>query len=101
MAGIEGQWDCVAQSPMGEQRTVLTLVGKPGGGFAGTNSGALGSIDIVDGRLLGEQVSFTMKLTAPFPMELTCEAMLNGDTMEGTLDTGAFGKYPVKATRRV
>jgi hypothetical protein len=101
MAGIDGQWDSVAQSPMGEQLTVLTLVSTPGGGFAGTNSGALGSIDITDGKLLGDQVSFTMKLTAPFPMTLTAEATLTGDTMEGTLDTGAFGRFPVRATRRV
>jgi hypothetical protein len=101
MPGIDGQWDSVAQSPMGEQRTVLTLISTPGGGFAGTNSGALGSIDIIDGTLLGDQVRFTMALTAPFPMTLTCEATLDGDTMTGTLDTGAFGKFPVKATRRV
>jgi hypothetical protein len=101
VAGIDGQWDSVAQSPMGEQRSVLTLVSTPGGGFAGTNSGPLGAIEVSDGKLLGDQVSFTMKLVMPFPMTLTCEATLDGDTMEGTLDTGAFGRFPVRATRRV
>ena len=44
MAGIDGQWDSVAQSPMGEQRSVLTLTSKPDGSFAGTNSGPMGSM---------------------------------------------------------
>lgn len=100
MADIDGQWDCTAQTPMGEQKTVLTLVSTPGGGFAGTNSGALGSIDVTDGELVGDQLSFKMGIKVPFPMTLTCEATLSGDTMEGTLDTGAFGRYPVKAVRR-
>jgi hypothetical protein len=101
MAAIDGQWDSVAQSPMGEQRSVLTLTSKDDGSFAGTNSGALGSLDITDGKLLGDQLSFLMELKVPFPMTLTCEAVLSGDTIEGTLDTGAFGKFPVKATRKV
>jgi hypothetical protein len=100
MASVDGQWDSVAQTPMGEQKTVLTLVSKPDGSFAGTNSGVLGSIDVTDGQVVGDQVSFKMAITAPFPMTLTCEATLAGDTMEGTLDTGAFGRYPVKATRK-
>ena len=100
MAGIDGQWDSVAQSPMGEQRSVLTLTSKPDGGFAGTNSGPMGSIDVTDGQVTGDQVSFKMELKVPFPMTLTVEGRLDGDTMEGTIDTGAFGKFPVTATRK-
>jgi hypothetical protein len=101
MAGIDGQWDCTAQSPMGEQQSVLTIVSTPGGGFAGTNSGVMGSLDITDGTVLGDQVNFRMELKIPFPMTLSCEARLDGDTLQGTIDTGAFGRFPVKATRRV
>ena len=100
MAAIDGQWDSVAQSPMGEQVSVLTLTSRPDGSFAGTNSGTLGSLDISDGQMIGDQVSFKMDLKVPFPMTLTVEAQLAGDVMEGTIDTGAFGKFPVKATRK-
>ena len=100
MAAIDGQWDCVAQSPMGEQVSVLTLTSKPDGSFAGTNSGTLGSLDVSVGQVTGDQLSFMMELKVPFPMTLTVEGALAGDVMEGTIDTGAFGKFPVKATRK-
>ena len=100
MAAIDGQWDSVAQSPMGEQRSVLTLTSKPDGSFAGTNSGPLGSMDVTDGQVTGDLVTARMQLTAPFPMTLTIEGRLDGDTLEGTIDTGAFGKFPMTATRK-
>lgn len=100
MARIDGQWDCTAQSPMGEQQSVLTVTSTPDGGFAGTNSGTLGSLDITDGRMTGDQVSFKMELKIPFPMTLACEATLDGDTLQGTIDTGAFGRFPMKAMRK-
>lgn len=100
MASIDGQWDCVSQSPMGEQQSVLTLTSKPDGSFVGTNAGPLGSLDVTDGSVTGDQVAFKMELKVPFPMTLTAEAVLSGDTMEGTIDTGAFGRFPVKATRK-
>lgn len=100
MAAIDGQWDSVAQSPMGEQRSVLTLTSKPDGSFAGTNSGPLGALDVTDGQVTGDMVTFKMQLTTPFPMTLTVEGRIEGDTMEGTIDTGAFGKFPVTATRK-
>jgi len=100
MAGIDGQWDSVAQSPMGEQVSVLTLTSKSDGSFAGTNSGPMGALEVSDGQVTGEQVTFKMELKVPFPMTLTVEGRLEGDIMEGTIDTGAFGKFPVKATRK-
>jgi hypothetical protein len=100
MAGIDGQWDCTAQSPMGEQKSVLTITSKPDGSFVGTNAGALGSLDITDGQVTGDQVTFKMELKTPFPMMLTVEGELAGDTMQGTIDTGAFGRFPVTATRK-
>jgi hypothetical protein len=100
MAGIDGQWDSVAQSPMGEQQSVLTLTSKDDGSFVGTNSGPMGSLDVTDGQLVGDHVTFKMEMKLPFPMTLTVEGTLEGDTMEGTIDTGAFGKFPVKATRK-
>lgn len=100
MAGIDGQWDSVAQSPMGEQKSVLTLTSKPDGSFAGTNSGPMGSMDVTDGQVTGDLVTAKMQLTVPFPMTLTLEGRLAGDTIEGTIDTGAFGKFPMSATRK-
>jgi hypothetical protein len=100
MANIDGQWDCVAKSPMGEQKSVLTIVSKADGSFAGTNSGAMGAADVEDGRVDGDRISFKMQIKLPFPMTMTCEATLSGDSMEGAIDTGAFGKFPITAVRK-
>lgn len=100
MATIDGDWLCEVDSPMGTQRMELTLATTPGGGFSGTARGPLGSLDIADGLMLGETMTFKMAITMPFPMTLDCESKLVGDDrIEGTVDTGAFGRFPLKATR--
>ena len=100
MANIDGQWESVAQSPLGEQRSNLTLTSQGDGSFIGTSSGARGNSDVFDGVINGDQVSFKMKVTSPFPLTLTATGTLAGDTIEGHLDTGAFGKFPMTITRK-
>lgn len=100
MAAIDGQWDSVTQSPMGEQRSTLTLTSNADGSFVGTNSGPMGSIDVTDGQVTGDTVTCKMKITLPFPMTLAMEGRVEGDTIEGTVDTGAFGRFPIRATRK-
>ncbi|MGO4325712.1 hypothetical protein AB4Z48_00045 [Cupriavidus sp. 2TAF22] len=97
---IKGQWDCISQTPGGEQRSVLTIVGTGAGGFGGTNAGEKATAEVIDGELNGDRVTFKMKLTAPMPLTLKVEAQLSGDTMEGTITAGVFGRFPMKATRR-
>lgn len=101
MATIDGEWVCEVESPMGTQKMDLTLASAPGGSFTGTARGALGSLDIADGQMLGDTATFKMAITMPFPMTLDCEAKLVGDDrIEGTVDTGAFGRFPLKASRK-
>lgn len=101
MATIDGEWLCEVDSPMGTQKMDLTLTMRPGGGFTGTARGPLGALDIADGRMLGDTMNFRMAITMPFPMSLDCESRLVGDDrIEGTVDTGAFGRFPLTATRK-
>ena len=99
MAGIAGQWDAVVKSPMGEQKSVMTLTGGDDA-FTGSSSGPMGAVQISGGKGAGDGGSFGMKVTTPFPMNLKVQATLAGDDMEGTVDIGAFGKSPFKATRK-
>jgi hypothetical protein len=100
MATIDGQWDCEVDSPMGKQSMVLTL-SSSGGTFSGAATGPLGAVEVSDGQVIGEQVTFKLAVKVPMPMELECEARLTGDdTIEGSVDTGAFGKFPMRATRK-
>lgn len=100
MAAIDGQWDMVSQTPMGEQTSVLTLTGKPDGSFVGVNSGTLGSLDVTDGQVEGETVRFRMELKIPFPMTLNATATLAEDSLDGSISAGAFGDMPFTARRK-
>lgn len=100
MTDIDGAWECVTQSPMGEQRSTLTIASRGDGGFSGTNGGALGSVDVRDGRVEGDTIRFWMEIPIPFPMKLTCEASIAGDALSGTVTAGVFGSFPIRGARK-
>ena len=97
MANIDGSWDCVVKSPLGDQKTVLT-VKTDGATFTGTNSGAMGSMDVA-GDVDGETISWKQSMTVPMPMTLDCEATIDGDTVTGSVGAGAFGSFPLSGRR--
>ena len=99
MATVGGDWDCVAETPMGEQRFVLTI--RPeGDGFTGSISGALGSAEIEDGNIEGDRLHWGMSVSRPLPIRLICEAKVSGDRIDGGVIAGGFGTFPVTGTRR-
>ncbi len=98
MANVDGTWDCVTKSPLGDQKSTLT-VKSDGGTFTGTNTGSLGSADITDGTVNGNTIAWKMNMTVPMPMTLDCEATIDGDTLTGTVGAGAFGSFPMTGTR--
>lgn len=98
MAAVDGTWDTIVKSPLGDQKSTLT-VASTGDTFTGTNSGAMGSVDITDGKVDGDTISWTMKMTVPMPMTLDCTATIDGDTITGSVGAGAFGSFPMTGTR--
>ncbi len=99
MANVDGAYDCVAKTPMGDQKGVLTVVSS-GDRFNGTFAGALGSLDVNDGKVDGDTLSWKMDMTMPMPMTLECEATVSGDSISGTMQLGAFGASAFSGTRR-
>ncbi|HEU4960236.1 MAG TPA: hypothetical protein VFT56_07485 [Sphingomonas sp.] len=98
MAEVDGVWDCVTKSPLGDQKSTLT-VKSDGGSFTGSNVGAMGSVEITDGTVNGNTLGWTMNISVPMPMTLECEATIDGDTLTGTVGAGAFGSFPMSGTR--
>ncbi|MCH7629362.1 MAG: hypothetical protein IH997_11735, partial [Proteobacteria bacterium] len=80
---ISGTYECVTKSPMGEQKSNLTIVAD-GDSFTGTNAGPMGSVDIADGKIDGNTLTWSMKLTSPMPMTLEGKATVDGDSFAGT-----------------
>ena len=98
MANVDGTWDTIVKSPLGDQKSTLT-VKSDGSSFTGSNAGAMGSVDIDDGKVDGDTLSWTMKMTVPMPMTLDCTATVDGDSITGSVAAGAFGSFPMTGTR--
>lgn len=96
---LDGSYDCITKSPMGDQKSVFT-VKTDGATFTGDNAGQMGSLDVEDGTVDGNTISWKMQMKVPMPMTLTCTATIDGDTLTGTINAGAFGSMPMTGTRK-
>ena len=69
----DGTWNLTMQTPMGVRTSKLTL-STSGGALTGTQEAEGNTTDIADGTV-------------------------NGNTLNGTADTGMFGSFPFEGTR--
>lgn len=99
MSQVDGSYDCVTKSPMGDQKSVFT-VNSDGATFTGQNAGAMGSLDVENGKVDGNKLTWTMAMKVPMPMTLEAEAVIDGDTLTGTIKAGAFGSMAMTGTRQ-
>ncbi|MFM5947718.1 MAG: hypothetical protein ACKOPM_00595, partial [Novosphingobium sp.] len=81
---VAGTYECVTKTPMGDQKSDVTIV-VDGDTFTGTNAGAMGSMEMENGKVDGNKLTWTMKMTVPMPMTLEGEATVDGDTITGTV----------------
>ena len=95
---ISGTYDCVSKTPMGDQKSQFTIEVN-GDSFTGKNAGAMGSMDLENGKVDGNKLTWTMNMTVPMPMKLEGEATVDGDTITGSIKAGAFGSFPMTGTK--
>lgn len=98
MADVDGTWDIVVKSPLGDQKSTLT-VKSDGDTFTGTNAGAMGSVEVNNGKVDGNTISWSMSVTVPMPLTLDGTATIDGDTITGSVAAGAFGSFPLSGAR--
>ena len=99
MAAVDGDWDVTIKSPMGDQKSVLTVT-SDGGSFSGKVAGAMGSMDIKDGTVDGNTLTWKMDMTVPMPMTLEGTATVDGDNISGDVKAGAFGSMGLSGCRK-
>lgn len=97
---VAGTFDCVTKSPMGDQKSVVTIVDNGDGTFSGTNAGAMGGMDLENGKVDGNTLTWTMNMTVPMPMKLEGTATVDGDTLTGSVNAGAFGTMAMTGVRQ-
>ncbi len=98
MANVDGTWETVAKTPMGEQKAKMTLT-SDGDTFSGKSEGAMASMDIENGKIDGDTITWTMELTVPMKMTLEGKATISGDEMTGEIKAGMMGSSPMTGTR--
>ncbi len=97
---VAGSYDCVTKSPMGDQKSTFTVVPSDDGTtFTGSNQGAMGAMDVEDGKIDGNKLTWTMNMTVPMPMKLEGEATVEGDQLTGNVNAGAFGSMAMTGER--
>jgi hypothetical protein len=94
---VDGTWKTSVNSPMGTQEGEL-VVTAAGDTFNGVMKGRMGEQEVT-GKLEGDTLTWSAKITSPFPMTLEFTATVNGDSMSGAVKAGAFGSSPLSGTR--
>jgi hypothetical protein len=96
---IDGKWEIVINSPLGAQKANLDLKAE-GDSLTGNQSAAQGSGPLENGKVNGNDVSWSAKITSPMPMTLDFTGTVEGDKISGSVKAGAFGSFPFSGTRQ-
>ncbi len=94
----DGTWNTTMNTPMGAQQGTLELK-TDGGNLTGTLSGAQGTIELQDGAVDGDSLSWKADITSPMAMTLEFTATVDGDSISGNVKLGAFGNASFSGTR--
>ena len=97
-ASVAGTYACVTKSPMGDQNGTFTVV-VDGATFTGAVSGPMGSMDVYEGVVNGNQLTWKMDMKVPMPMTLEGDVTVTGDALSGSVKAGAFGSMAMTGTR--
>ena len=94
----DGTWDIKMDTPMGSQAGQLELK-TDGNTVTGAMTSAMGSIDITDGTVNGDSLTWKASMAQPMPMTLEFTATVDGDNISGNVVLGTFGNAAFAGTR--
>jgi hypothetical protein len=94
----DGTWNTTMNTPMGAQQGTLTLATN-GSDLSGKLAGPQGEIDITDGKVDGNRLTWKASITSPMAMTLDFDATVEGDSINGNVKLGAFGNATFSGTR--
>ena len=94
----DGTWDIKMETPMGAQEAQLELK-TDGGAVTGAMKSPMGSIDITEGTVDGDSLTWKASMAQPMPMTLEFTATVDGDNISGQVALGTFGNAAFAGTR--
>jgi hypothetical protein len=95
---VDGTWNIIMSTPMGDRDTTLSLK-TAGGTLTGTQAAEGNTVDIFDGKANGDDVSWKVSITNPMPLTLDFTGKVSGDLISGEMGIGPMGSCPFKGTR--
>lgn len=98
MSSADGTWKTVMKTPMGDQNGTLTIA-TDGAALTGKLSGQQGEIELQDGKVDGETLTWKADITQPMPITLEFTAKVDGDEISGDVKLGSFGSASFSGSR--
>jgi hypothetical protein len=95
---VDGKWDIVINSPMGAVKAVLDLA-TDGSSLTGTQTAQQGSGPLENGKVDGDTLTWSAKISSPMPMTLEFAGAVDGDKLSGSVKAGSFGSFPFTGSR--
>ena len=95
---VDGNWNITMSTPMGDRDATLSLK-STGGTLTGTQSAEGNSVEIFDGTVNGDDLSWKVSITNPMPLTLAFTGKVSGDSMSGEMGIGPMGSFPFTGTR--
>ncbi len=96
---ISGDWDLIVKSPQGDLNAKLALR-KDGAGYSGTMTSPMGTIEVKDVALTGNQMRATLVMPASAGgMTASMTGTVEGDSMRGVISIGTMGAFDFTGTK--
>jgi hypothetical protein len=94
----DGTWNVTLDTPMGAQQMTLTLATN-GNELTGKLSSPQGEMEIANGTVDGNNLTWVVSITQPMAMDIETSATVDGDTITGESKLGTFGTAKLTGTR--
>ncbi|MEE8244854.1 MAG: hypothetical protein V3R27_07650 [Pseudomonadales bacterium] len=94
----DGTWNTIMNTPMGAQNGTMELK-TDGNTLTGTLKSPQGEIELQDGTVDGDALTFKADITSPMAMTLEFSATVEGDELKGDVKLGSFGNATFTGTR--
>jgi len=94
----DGSWNVTMNTPMGAQKATLVL-STAGGKLTGQMKGPQGALELLDGKIDGDTLTWAANMTQPMPIKLEFTGKVAGDKIAGNVKLGAFGNASFEGTR--
>ena len=95
---VDGNWNLVMTTPMGERNATLSLK-SAGSTLTGTQGADGNSTEISDGTVEGDDVAWKVSITNPMPLTLAFTGKVTGNSIAGEMGIGPMGSFPFTGTR--